>query len=95
MIIDNQHSNMLVSPARTVVGAVELYRGSASPLLTFRHTDALKELTVSRAGDKKFFGFGVCQELELKLVDKERGIDIFKDDMLKIKFAVDGTIDSR
>ena len=87
MIVNTQHSNMLVSPARTIVGRVELYRGSTL-LQTFRHTDALKEFTVNRAGDKKFFGFGVCQEIEVKLVDKERVIDILKDDALKVSFGV-------
>lgn len=87
MIQNTQHSNMLISPARSVVGRVELYKGSTLSQ-TFSHTDNLSSFTVSRAGDKKFFGFGVCQELELNLVDRERAIDIVEDDILKISFGV-------
>ena len=89
MIINTIHSNMLVSPARSVTGRVELYSGSTL-LHTFSHTDALSSFTVSRAGDKKFFGFGVTQKLELKLVDRERAISIEKGNTLKISFGVNG-----
>lgn len=89
MIINTQHSNMLISPARTVVGRVELFEGSTH-LQTFSHTDALSNFTLSRAGDKKFFGFGVCQKLEVKLLDRERAIELAKGQILKISFGVNG-----
>ena len=76
---------MLISPARSIAGKVELYNGSTL-LNTFLHTDALSSFTVSRAGDKKFFGFGVCQEIEVKLVDRERAINIEKGQNLKVSF---------
>ena len=87
MILNSTHKNMLISPARSIAGKVELYEGSTL-LNTFNHTDALSSFTVSRAGDKKFFGFGVCQEIEVKLVDRERGINIAKDQNLKVSFVV-------
>lgn len=87
MILNNTHSNMLVSPARTVVGRVELFKGSTHTQ-TFLHSDALTSLAVNRAGDKKFFGFGVCQELELVLLDRERAINVVEDDILKVSFGV-------
>lgn len=90
MITNTQHDNMLISPARTIVGRVELYEGSTL-LQTFNHTDALSSFTISRAGDKKFFGFGVCQEIEVKLVDRERAINIAKDQILKVAFSVGGS----
>lgn len=81
---------MLISPARSIAGKVELYKGSTL-LNTFKHTDALSSFTVSRAGDKKFFGFGVCQEIEVKLVDKERVIDIEKEQNLKVSFVANNS----
>ena len=90
MITNLQHSNMLVSLARSIAGRVELFKGSTL-LNTFNHTDALSSFTLSRAGDKKFFGFGISQEIEVKLIDKERLININKDDMLKISFGVNGS----
>lgn len=85
MILNSTHRNMLISPARSIAGKVELYNGSTL-LNTFQHTDALSSFTVSRAGDKKFFGFGVCQEIEVKLVDRERAINIEKGQNLKVSF---------
>lgn len=90
MILNSTHKNMLISPARSIAGKVELYEGSTL-LNTFKHTDALSSFTVSRAGDKKFFGFGVCQEIEVKLVDRERAINIVKDQNLKVSFVVNNS----
>lgn len=89
MIINALHSAELISPARTVVGRVELYEGSTL-LQSFSHTDALSSFTLSRAGDKKFFGFGVSQEIEVKLVDRERAINIEEENILKTAFGVNG-----
>lgn len=85
MILNSTHKNELVSPARSIAGKVELYNGSTL-LNTFSHTDALSSFTISRAGDNKFFGFGVCQEIEVKLVDRKRTINIEKGNNLKISF---------
>lgn len=90
MILNSTHSNMLISPARSISGKVELYEGSTL-LNTFKHTDALSSFTISRAGDKKFFGFGVSQEIEVKLVDKDRLINITKDQILKISFVANNS----
>ena len=90
MILNSTHSNMLISPARSIAGKVELYE-SSTLLNTFKHTDALSSFTVSRAGDKKFFGFGVCQEIEVKLVDRERAINIQKEQNLKVSFVVNNS----
>ena len=85
MILNSTHRNMLISPARSIDAKVELYNGSALAN-TFNHDDALSSFTISRAGDKKFFGFGVCQEIELTLIDKERAITVEKDQNLKVSF---------
>ena len=86
MILNSTHRNMLISPARSIAGKVEHYNGSTL-LNTFNHTDALSSFTVSRAGDnKKFFGFGISQEIEVKLVDKNRLINIEKGQNFKVSF---------
>lgn len=89
MISNVQHYNMLTSPARSIVGKVELYKGSTLSQ-TFLHTNALSSFTVSRAGSPKFFGFGVCQELEMKLIDQARAINVIENDILKVSFDVEG-----
>lgn len=60
------------SLVRHITGKVELYEGSTL-LDTYTHTDRVKSFTIERAGeDSKFFGFGICQRLNLKLIDKDR-----------------------
>lgn len=88
MRVNQTHSSMLISPMRTIVGKVEHYKGSTL-LNTFKHTDALSNFKVSRTAAKKFFGFGVAQEVELKLVDKNRAITVNEGDMLDVIFEVD------
>ena len=87
MRVNQLHSSMLISPARTLTGKVELFEGSTL-LSTFKHTDALSSFTVARTAGKKFFGFGIAQELEVKLVDKDREIEILKEQILKASFGV-------
>lgn len=86
MITSSTHKNMLISPARSINAKVELYNGSTL-VNTFKHTDALNSFTINRAGDKKFFGFGVCQEIELHLIDRDRSINIEKGQSLKVSFT--------
>lgn len=90
MILNSTHRNMLISPARSIAGKVELYEGSTL-LNTFKHTDALNSFTITRTGDKKFFGFGVSQEIEVKLVDKERAINITENQILKVSFIANNS----
>lgn len=80
---------MLTSPSRTISGKVELYIGSTLDT-TFLGTDNLASFTVNRACDTKFFGFGICQELEAHLIDKKRTCVICKDNILKAYLGVEG-----
>lgn len=86
MILNSTHRNMLISPMRIITGKVELYEGSTL-LNTFNHNDALSSLTINRIGDSnKFFGFGICQEIEVKLIDKQRVINVERNQILKVSF---------
>lgn len=91
MILDTKHAKELISPTRSVKGAVRLYDG-LTLLNTFSNTDALSSFTVSRIGEQnKFFGFGVCQEIEVKLLDKDRAINITEEQVLRPVFTVDNS----
>ena len=79
---------MINAPAREVGARVELFKGSTL-LQIFYKTDALKSFTVERVGDSdKFFGFGICQKLEVVLIDKDREIDITTEHSLEVEFGV-------
>lgn len=65
MIID---TNTWHSPVRKITAKVELSNGSTQALYTDR--DILKSFTIDRTGEEsKFFGFGICQKLNLHLID--------------------------
>ena len=82
--------NAIKSPVRYIRARAELYNGSAL-LHTFNDTDKLIKFTVDRVGDEsKFFGFGVFQKINIKLIDINRELDITTANYFKIIYTVDG-----
>lgn len=70
------------SPVRALNGKVELYNGSTLTK-TFNCSDALKSFTVERIGENKFFGYGICQKLNVKLRDVDREVNLTTSHALK------------
>lgn len=88
MIIDD-NMNVWHSPRRKIAARVELYN-NFTLVNTFTPGDALKSFDVERVGGEgKFFGFGISQKVELKLVDKNRAINIEKGYSLKCYLGTD------
>ena len=89
MIINDLHNEMLNSQVRKLEGRVEIYEGSTLTLTCGCH-DALKSFTVERLGEEgKFFGFGVCAKLNVKLIDPDRSIDVSTANTLEVVCGVD------
>ena len=89
MINSQVFENMINSPRRSFRGRVELYNGSTLTQVCGCH-DRLIEFTVERIGEhSKFFGFGICQKLTVKLLDKDRTLNITKDHSLEVEFGVE------
>ena len=83
--------NINNSPIRSVKGKVELFEGSTL-LNTFSYDDKLSNFEVSREGEgSKFFGFGICQKLTLKLTDKDRELNITENNSFKVYLTTDDT----
>lgn len=74
------------APVRQVRARVELYNGSTL-LNTFKHTDRLLSVTIERVGENKFFGFGICQKVNIKLEDSKAELDITTENTLDIAFG--------
>lgn len=88
IVVDKVFSDCINSPVRRIKGRVELYEGSTL-LATYNSTDKLKSFTIERAGEEtKFFGYGICQKLTVKLIDREREINVGPNNTLE---AVLGT----
>lgn len=53
---------------------------------TFTANDMLKSITLDRTGESKFFGFGVCQKANIKLLDVDRTLAFTTSDTFNIYF---------
>lgn len=88
-MINSIYSNMNDSTTRKIISKVELYNGSTL-LNTFKHDNNLQSVDISRLGAKgKFFGFGICQQATVNIVDRNREINIEKGQVLKVYFSAE------
>lgn len=79
--------SMINSPIRQIKARVELLEGSTL-LNTFAYEDRLKSFTVERIGEGKFFGYGICQRLNVKVIDTKRELNIKTSNVLEVVFGV-------
>ena len=86
MIISDACISQLTSPVRTIKARVELLEGSTL-LNQFCYKDALISFDVQRVGEGKFFGFGICQRLNVHLRDPHRELNISTANSLDISFG--------
>ena len=85
-MISSNYSTMNDALLRKIEGKVGLYNDSTL-LDTFLPTDKLQEITIARVGEKgKFFGFGVCQQATVKIIDKANDLVFLKGENLKTSF---------
>lgn len=54
--------------------------------VSYTNKDKLSSITWDRQGMSKFFGFGICQKVEVKLVDRDRTVLFFKNDPIRLEF---------
>lgn len=67
--------NMIDSPVRKITARVEVYNASAL-VDTFTYSDKLISVSIERVCEEgKFFGFGICQKLNIKILDSNREVD--------------------
>lgn len=87
MIFDN---NVWHSPVRQVTATVELYEGSTLAS-TFTEQDRIKSFDIQRVGSSnQFFGFGVCQRLNVHFVDADRSLDCSTANGMKVYLCAAG-----
>lgn len=88
IVAESCYDEMINSVARTIHARVELLEGSTL-LDTYTYDGALQSFVIERQGNpNKFFGYGVCQKLTVKLRDKERLININKGQQLDVAVGV-------
>ena len=89
LVASNNLTTKISSPVRTVKAKVEFYNGSTL-VATYNYDDRLTELTIERVGEESsFFGFGICQRLNVKLIDKNRELNYSTANKIKVYFGID------
>ena len=93
LTMTNGFKTAIKSPVRTVKARVEVYQGSTL-VETYKQDDSLQSIEIQRVGNTNlFFGFGICQRLNVKLRDMSREISLSTNHRLKVYFgAGDGEV---
>lgn len=77
------------SPVRAIRARVEALNPDSSIKYTFKYTDRLKSFSIERTGDNtRFFGYGVCHRLNLKIIDTGREIELTTANRLDVSFGI-------
>lgn len=80
--------NEIISPVRDIHARVELYEGSTL-IETCNCHDRLIKFTIERIGDEsKFFGFGICQRLNVHFIDKEGTLNISTANTMRVAYRI-------
>ena len=83
--IPDTHAQKINSPVRRILAKVELLNSSSTNVNTFKYNDSLVSFSIDRVGEEgKFFGFGICQKINVKLRDVKRVLNITTDNYMKI-----------
>lgn len=89
MLSNANHLNKLNSPVRYLQAKVELYNGSTL-VATYSYDGDLNGFTIERVGEEKFFGFGICQKINIKIRDKDRAKNITTANSFKVYMNYSG-----
>ena len=88
MLNNDKHLEQLNAPVQRIKARVELYLGSTLTSIC-NCGETLRDFTIERTGENKFFGFGICQKISGTLIDLYKQIDISKDHHVEGAFGVD------
>lgn len=87
MLVNNIHLAELNAPIQRIKARVELYKGSTLTAIC-NCGEVLRDFTLERTGENKFFGFGICQKLHGTLIDIHKTLDISKENTVEAVFGV-------
>ena len=75
MLINQNALSQLNSDVRHITARAYVYEGTSTKY-TFKATDNLQSFTVERVGQGKFFGYGICQKMNMKVRDVSRQFSV-------------------
>lgn len=93
------YETAITAPVRKIKAKIDLYSSagytSGEKTATYTGDDRIIKFDIQRIGaDGKWFGFGICQKLNVHLIDRERQLDISTDNLIEVGIGVvleDGT----
>lgn len=75
MLINQNALSQLNSDVRQITARAYVYEGTNTKY-TFKASDNLQSFTVERIGQGKFFGYGICQKINMKVRDVNRQFSV-------------------
>lgn len=75
MLINQNALSQLNSDVRQITARAYVYEGTSTKY-TFKVSDNLQSFTVERIGQGKFFGYGICQKINMKVRDVNRQFSV-------------------
>lgn len=82
--VSNAFKEAMVNPYRVIKASLKLSNGAV-----YTEKDAIKSLDIQRIGDSsKFYGFGVCHRLNVKLIDLDNIIEPETGSSMRIELGI-------
>ena len=91
LTVSDTFKQAMIAPVRRFEAQAALRLNSANPseTTTFTEEDKIKTIEIQRVGDNsKFYGFGICQRLNIHLVDLEDAIAPLSNSAINIKVGI-------
>ena len=89
--VTEKFKEAMVAPVRTFKAQadVRLNASNLGEVTTFTQDDVIKTIEIQRVGDNsKFFGFGICQRLNMKIVDLEDNKAPLSGSQVKVRLGI-------
>ena len=86
--VDQVFHDIISATVRTTQARIAIYEDSTM-IATYSWKTNLKSFTIERVGAGKFFGFGICQKINVKLRDLNREIGITTKNTIKLSFYIE------
>lgn len=89
--VSENFKEAMVAPVRTFMAEANVHlETSLSEETIFTHEDVIKTIEIQRVGDNsKFFGFGICQRLNMHIVDLDNTNIPGADTQVKVRLGVE------
>jgi hypothetical protein len=87
MINNSAALSQLNSDVRHITARAYVYEGTSTKY-TFKAADNLQSFTVERVGQGKFFGYGICQKMNIKVRDVSRQFSVTTANQINLTWDV-------